>query len=203
MCGVCRLSLRPAPERHVPGVGVVLSPWSHTGAARTLVHHLKYRGVVAAGAILAEAMAPLVPPDVALCPVPRVGWRHLRYGVDPALELAAAISRRTGRPLVRGLVAPWWGRARAGGPHGSAPSFRGRAILSGVPALLVDDVVTSGATLQAAAGLVAGTIGALTATASDGPGAPHGGVTSLSAADRHHLGQEDQWRSSFTAETRR
>src|SRR5690606_24094138 len=115
LCLSCRLLLRPAPERPVPGVGVVRSAFRHEGPARHLVHRLKYRGVVLAGAVLAEAMVPLVPEDAVIVPVVRVGWRRVRYGVDPALELSVRLGRLTGRPVARVLTGPWWGRARAGG----------------------------------------------------------------------------------------
>lgn len=168
VCDRCRRLLRPAPDQYVSGVGVVRAAYWHRGPARLLVHHLKYRGVVAAGSVLAEAMAELVPVEArGLVPVTRVGWRRLRYGVDPALELALAVGRITGRPVHRTLIAPPLGKARAGGVHGSAPRFRTRRE-PGEPVLLVDDVVTTGATLVAAARLFPTVVGAVTATSSPG-----------------------------------
>lgn len=184
LCRPCRLGLTPAQDRFLPSVGVVRSAFDHAGAARTLVHHLKYRGVVAAAAVLAEAMAPLVPTGSAIVPVPRVRWRLYRYGVDPAVELAVALARLCGQPLARLLVAPVLGRARAGRRHGSAPAFRLRGRPTG-SVTLVDDVVTSGATLAAAASLVGTSVAAVTATAAWSarvvPG-PHE-VTSLPAGN--------------------
>lgn len=167
LCGRCRLHLRAAPEQALPGVGVVSSGFRHEGPARTLVHHLKYRGVVAAGRVLAEAMAPLVPPAAVLVPVVRVGWRRLKYGVDPAVELCRQLSRLTGRPVVGALAAPLWGRARAGGHHGFAPRFRRVRPVDG-DVVLVDDVVTTGSTLVAAAQVLSTVTGAVTATSSIG-----------------------------------
>ena len=155
LCSPCRLHLRAAPEQALPGVGVVSSGFRHEGPARTLVHHLKYRGVVAAGRILAEAMAPLIPAAAVLVPVVRVGWRRLKYG------------RLTGRPVVGALSAPLWGRARAGGHHGFAPRFRRVRPVDG-DVVLVDDVVTTGSTLVAAAQVLSGVTGAVTATSSIG-----------------------------------
>jgi predicted amidophosphoribosyltransferase len=156
---------------------VVRPAFVHDGVARILVHHLKYRGVVAAGRFLAQAMAPLVPPETVIVPVPRLRWRLLRYGVDPALELAAGVSRLTGQPLARLLQAPLLGRARAGRAHGTAPAFRPRPVLP-VEIVLIDDVVTSGATLAAAASVLDGVVAAVTATGA----ATASGVTSLPPA---------------------
>lgn len=168
LCEQCRLSLRAAPERFVPRVGVIRAGFLHQGVARHLVHVLKYGGVVAAAQVLAVTMSPLLESDAVLVPVPRVTWRRLRYGVDPAVELAGAVGKITGRPVRRLLVPPPWGRRRAGHQHGSAPAFRLRSTMGGPVErgrlVLVDDVVTTGATLRSAAVTLGGCAGALTAT---------------------------------------
>ena len=179
VCSVCALSLRPAPERFVAPVGVVRSAFVHRDVARVLVHHLKYRGIVAAGRVLAEAMVPLIPRNAVIVPVPRVRWRLLRYGVDPAIVLARTLGRLTGQPVAPLLTAPWLGRPRAGRDHGAAPRFRSAVTDPTGPLVLIDDVITTGATLRAAAGLIAGPTSAVTATAAVSP-LPE--VTSLPAA---------------------
>lgn len=165
LCPSCRTLLRPAPQRFVAGVGTVKAAYAHEGVARRLVHQLKYRGVVAAGRVLAEAMAEHIPAGVTLVAVPRVAWRRIRYGVDPARELAKSLGHIAGLPVAEGLASPLWGRARAGGRHGFAPRFRPRYVVPGGPVWLVDDVVTTGTTLTAAAGVLTGVAGAVTATA--------------------------------------
>ncbi len=168
LCAPCRRSLRVAPERFLPGVGVVRAGFLHQGVARHLVHVLKYRGVVAAARVLAETTSPELQQGAVLVPVPRVTWRRVRYGIDPALELAGAVAAVTGSRVLRLLGPPLWGRRRAGHDHGTAPRFRLRSPSeppgSRSHVILVDDVVTTGATLQSAARTVGGCAGALTAT---------------------------------------
>lgn len=181
LCLTCELSLRPAPEQYLEGVGPVCSAFHHRDAARLLVHHLKYRGVVAAGRRLAEAMADHVPGDAVLVPVRRVGWRRLRYGVDPALELALRLAALTGCRVVDGLAAPFWGKPRAGRAHGLAPRFRLRHPVADRPVTLVDDVITTGATLAAAASTLPSVAGAITATTSKAVGRPRASTPELAS----------------------
>jgi predicted amidophosphoribosyltransferase len=100
-------------------------------------------------------MAERVPRSAAgLVPVPRAVLRRLRYGVDPAVALADAVSRRTGIPVMPLLRAPAWWSSHAKQPrHGRAgPRFVARLAAPDATVVLVDDVATSGATLTAAAG---------------------------------------------------
>lgn len=186
LCGGCRAHLRLAPERFLNGVGVVRPGFVHDTVARNLVHHLKYRGVVAAGAILAETMASLIPPGTTIVAVPRLGWRRLRYGIDPGDELASAVARLTGQTMARVLRAPLSGRARAGRVHGAAPAFRLAGPPPTDPVVLIDDVVTTGTTLEVAAALLPRVVGAVTATGA-GVGVPE--VTSLPLESRRTGGR--------------
>lgn len=149
--------------RWIRGV-LIRSAFVHEDPARTMVHRLKYRA--APPGRLGVLLAPLVPRGAAaLVPVPRVRLRRWRYGVDPALELARSLGAVTGLPVVAALVAPVWLHRRAG-PSGQArglPHFtRGGPVPPG--AILIDDVVTTGATLVAAAA-VTGITTAVTLTA--------------------------------------
>ncbi len=165
LCPRCVRTLAPAAERRV-GAVTVRPAFVHDGAARTLVLRLKYAGLAAAAEPLAAAMAPLVPSGATgLVPVPRVTARRWSYGVDPALELARSVGRRCGLPVLHALRAPVWVRHRAGraGRRRGDPAFT-RVLDIPPGGVLVDDVVTSGATL-AAAGEAAGLGRAVTATA--------------------------------------
>ena len=166
LCRHCSQSLRPGGERRLPGGLLVRSALAHDGAARILVHNLKYRGLTAAAGVLAGPVTEVLPRDACcLIPVPRVLLRLWRYGIDPAAALAGAVSRVTGLPVVPLLARPvWWaGRAGPAGARRGTPAFHaGRPVPAG--AVLVDDVLTTGATLSAAAECLPGVVGAVTAT---------------------------------------
>lgn len=127
----------------------MIAAFEHSGPARVLAHHLKYRGLVDYARLVAVALAPEIPQGP-LVPVARSMSRRLRYGTDPALLIATFLSRETGSPVYRLLRAPLHTSRRAGGDHDrrvAAPGLRKRTLESVV---LVDDVMTTGATLEAA-----------------------------------------------------
>ncbi|HJQ77412.1 MAG TPA: hypothetical protein VJ948_09145 [Acidimicrobiia bacterium] len=150
VCSTCRGSLRPAPERILPGGLRVVASYCHEAAARDLIHLLKYRGVPDFARHVAGRLAARLPP-LPLVPVPRALSRRLRYGVDPSRILAEALSAHLGVPVLdilrpRMHVARRAGRNRSVGP----PEFQARRSIH-FPVVLVDDVVTTGSTLLAAA----------------------------------------------------
>lgn len=157
VCGRCRRGLRPGPVRTLDEVEVA-SAFLHSGPARVLVHRLKYEGLVDAARALGSAMVPLLPTGTAaLVPVPRVVWRRIRYGVDPADELARAIASVTGLPVCRPLRPALVGPRHAGRSRSARqrPMF---GVESPPPpeSVLIDDVVTTGTTLAAARAALGG-----------------------------------------------
>lgn len=144
---------------------VVESAHHHHGVARALVHRLKYEGVIDAAVPLAEAMAGSLPADAtAVVPVPRAVGRRIRYGVDPAQVLAELVAAHRGIPLVAALrPGLWWARHAVRRPDRRLDPKFGLRLAPPAGAVLVDDVVTSGATIGAAAA-VTGLSRALTAT---------------------------------------
>jgi len=153
-CARCR--------RQPPAFVAARSVFVYDGAAREAVHALKYRGLSALAAAIARPMAECLlawsPPVEAAVPVPLAGHRRRTRGYNQSELLAREVSEVTGLPLaLRALV-----RRRAAPPQARAVDETARrqnvagAFVSGpdLPkggVLLIDDVLTSGATLDACA----------------------------------------------------
>ncbi len=164
LCPPCRAEFSRPGATKIDGLAVS-SGLEHRGPARRLVHLLKYQGVRAAALPLAAAMlGELDRHAAALVPVPRAWSRRLRYGVDPARQLARVVGAATGVPVIDALVAPVWWPRHAGSDRGSRlpPRF---AVVRRTPdhSVLIDDVLTTGATALAASA-VSGVGRVLTAT---------------------------------------
>ncbi len=171
VCEDCLATLVPGPTRMLEGGVVLRAGLCHQGAARRLVHHLKYRGVVAAARWLAFPMIQRLPAATsAVIPLPRATTRRLRYGIDPAVVLAREVGRARAVPVIAALQpAVWWRRhAPQAAPTRTEPVFRTKLP---VPegAVLIDDVVRTGATVRAAVrALGVSGLSALAATAPPG-----------------------------------
>ncbi len=170
VCPDCARTMGPGPWRRLScGIGVS-SALVHRAAARRLVLRLKYGGCRESAEVLAAVMSPLLPAGAsALAPVPRIYSRRLKYRSDPGLLLAGALSRRSGLPVCAVLGPRLQGGANAG--LGRSDRIRPRFRRRWTPPkglVLVDDVLTTGATLTAAAATLglSPVLGAVTATAS-------------------------------------
>lgn len=127
----------------------MVASYRHEGAARELVHLLKYGGVPDfarhAALVLAERL-----PRLPLVPVPRALSRRIKYGVDPSRLLAHELSALLGVPVVEALRPRLHAPGRAGRNRAADhPRFQARRPLD-FPVMLVDDVATTGSTLLAA-----------------------------------------------------
>jgi competence protein ComFC len=172
-CAGCWRSFRPAPPGPVPaGLDRCRSLLSYDGPARELLARLKYRNARSALAWLVAGMAALVA-DAGVDVVtwaPTTAARRRQRGYDQAELLARGVARSLGLPcrrLLRRLPGPpQTGRSRAERWHGPAFASRappGATRLRGV--LLVDDLLTTGATLSSAASTLRTEHGAMTVIA--------------------------------------
>lgn len=157
LCGPCRSAVGHLPAHAISLAGLeVWAPVRYEGPARAVVRGLKFAGALALADHMAAAIAARAPTGLLaapLVPVPSPPDRRRRRGFCHAELLAAALGRRSGLPIMAPLMRQdarvrQVGRARAERLR-APPRFR--ALRGGFgPVVLVDDVVTTGATVRAA-----------------------------------------------------
>jgi ComF family protein len=160
VCAACRSGLR--------GFDRAASFGLYEGPLRTLIHLFKYSGMKPLARTLAEYMEQAIPSDErfdAVVPVPLHWRRQWDRGFNQSALLADRIAKRRGIPMVNALrrkraTATQAGLASAGRRRNVASAFDLRVKgnrnpgLAGSKILLIDDVMTTGATASACASVL-------------------------------------------------
>ena len=166
----CETCARPRPPNRLcgdcassrPAIDGIRAPYLMEGTIREGVHSLKYRNVRSAaptlGGLIAGWLSSTPVPGEALVPVPLHARRLRERGYNQSALLAKEVGKRTGLPVVEGMLL----RTRDTPPQTTMPgraerarnvegSFSCRGDPRGQNLVLVDDVVTTGSTMFACA----------------------------------------------------
>ena len=151
-CGACLA--RPPPFAQT------LAAWRYGFPADRLLQAFKYGAALAladvfARAIIDAVVAQQAPRPDRIAAVPLAPARQRNRGFNQAQEIATGVSSLTGVPLLRGLrrsrdSPPQAGLARAARAANVRHAFVCEASLDGATIAVIDDVMTTGATVAAA-----------------------------------------------------
>lgn len=153
-CGACL--------QHPPPFSLLFAPWRYEAAIAQLVPRFKFHHDLAAGRVLAQRALPLVVEwggcsgVTRIIPMPLHVTRLGKRGYNQALELARPLAQALELPidvttLVRRRATTPQTELDAAARHRNLRGAFAAAPQSGEVVLLIDDVVTTGATVREAA----------------------------------------------------
>ena len=160
LCGKCAqpLPCEPCPALNAPWEAAVAA-CGHGGTATELVTELKQSGARRVASAMAVEIVTAAPAgfwdSCALVPVAPHPSRRRASGVDHAFELAKALGRLTGRPVIRTLKRSGPAARQAGASlkeRTTGGRLKFACKVAPAPQIaLIDDVYTTGTTLASAA----------------------------------------------------
>jgi ComF family protein len=152
LCGAC--------QQRPPSFDVVRAPFHYATPLDRLIigakYHARFDWAALLGRRMAQSLAPFAREIVLLVPVPLHRQRLRSRGYNQALELARALATPLHLPLVCALervraTPPQTALSRAERRQNVRRAFALTRAVNGARVALIDDVMTSGATAEAAA----------------------------------------------------
>jgi ComF family protein len=159
LCGDCQLELMPH-RRHLPESPLLREGWfvlDYHGPGGALIRRGKFQRDLPSLRRLSVLLAAYTPLDLevdAVCPVPTAGRRLFYRGFDPARVLAGPVAKKLGVPHLQLLRRRDPGIQSRRSLDLRKQNLSHRFSLKACPpprVLLVDDIHTTGATLDACA----------------------------------------------------
>ena len=142
---------------HLPSLDALRAAYEHDGAIAQAIYRFKFRDRADLAQRLAALLAATPPPDGILVPIPPHEKRFRSRGYDHLALLTVALGKLLHRPVAVELLVrtkatrPQLNLTRAERKENVAQAFAAPYPLSEKPIVLVDDIVTTGATAEEAA----------------------------------------------------